>query len=330
MKTIVVFGASGDIGKYLIQYFLDKNINKEYEIIACGTRETRFFEIRSIPYYKIDITKKELFDYLPQKDVYAVVHLAGVMPARMHGYNPQKYIDVNITGTLNILEYCKRACVDRILFSQSFGDLREYGEKNILINVNMERNFSYSTDHTMYILTKNFAVDCIRHFNATVSLKYFVFRLPTIYLYSPIDSYYVDGIKKKIGFRSLIDKACRGEMIEIWGDKNRVKDMVYVKDLCKMLYLALYSDRDKGYYNVGTGKGITLEDQIKGIVEVFGDGKDIKIINRPDKPNAPQYVMDIKEAAEELGYEPEDDYIKMLKDIRREKKEDDEFGKWSI
>lgn len=46
-------------------------------------------------YIQIDITKKKEFNKLPV-DVYAVVDLAGLMPARMKGYDPYKYIDVNI------------------------------------------------------------------------------------------------------------------------------------------------------------------------------------------------------------------------------------------
>ena len=86
-----------------------------------------------------------------------------------------------------------------------------------------------------------------------------------------------------------------------------------------MLYKALLVNREKGYYNVGTGIGTSLLDQIKGMVEVFGEeGKKSSIILCPDKPNAPQYIMDITPAREELGYVPQYDYISMLKDIRHE------------
>ena len=100
-------------------------------------------------------------------------------------------------------------------------------------------------------------------------LKNFVFRLPTIYLWASEDQYFVDGIKRKIGYRILIDRAISGEVLEVWGDPSRVKDMVYVKDFCQMLYKALFVKREKGHYNVGTGVGTSLLDQIKGIAEVF-------------------------------------------------------------
>lgn len=318
MKNIIVFGASGDTGHYFVNYFLEHNKDSNYQIIASGSRKTDDFKKINVPYYQVDITKKEDFNKLP-RDVYAVVDLAGVMPARMRGYDPYKYIDVNITGNLNILEYCKETGADRILFAQSFGDIKDHSETNPLLTVDLPRKFSYTSDHTIYVMTKNFAVDMIENYHQMYGLKRFIFRLPTIYLYSPIDTFYVDGKERKIGYRLLIDKAIKGEPIEVWGDASRVKDMVYVKDFCQMLYKALFVERDSGYYNVGTGKGTSLLDQIKGMIQVFGPkNKKSDIIMRPDKTNAPQYIMDITPAVQELGYAPEYDYIEMLEDFKKE------------
>ena len=320
MKKVVVFGASGDTGQYFVKYFLEHYLGNEYEIVATGTRETKYFEQFGIPYYKVDITKKEEFSKLP-KDVYAVVDLAGAMPARMKGYDPYKYINVNITGNLNILEYCKENGADRILFAQSFGDIKDYGEENPLLTVDLPRKFSFTSDHTIYVMSKNFAVDIIENYHQMYGLKRFIFRLPTIYLYSPVDMFYVDGKERKIGYRLLIDKARNGETIEVWGDPNRVKDMVYVKDFCQMLFKAIFVNRESGYYNVGTGVGTSLLDQIKGMVDVFSEnGRKSKIVMRPDKPNAPQYIMDITPAVEELGYKPQYSYLEMLRDLKNEMK----------
>lgn len=318
MKKIIVFGASGDTGRHFVEYFIENYGTKEYEIIACGTRKNNEFDKFSIKYYSIDNTDKDSFDVLP-KDVYAVVNLAGLMPARMKGYFPQRYIDVNITGNLNILEFCRENKVDRMIFAQSFGDIKDWGEEKIVLTPDMPRNFKYNTDHTVYVMAKNFTVDLMRHYREMYGLKTFVFRLPTIYLWSPVDTYYVDGEVRKIGYRILIDKAINGEPIEVWGDPSRVKDMVYIKDFCQMMCKALFVDKEFGHYNVGSGVGTSLDDQIKGIVEVFGE-KDKKsvITYRPDKPNAPQYIMDISNARDELSYEPQFDYISALEDMKRE------------
>ena len=318
MKKIVVFGASGDTGRYFIEYFLENNKSNNYEIVAVGTRETTYFNELKVSYYQVDITKKCDFEKLP-KDVYAVVNLAGLMPARMEGYDPYKYIDVNIIGNLNILEYCRENGADRILFAQSFGDIKDWAEDELVLTADMPRNFKFNTDHTIYVMCKNFTVDMMKNYNQMYGLKNFVFRLPTIYLWSPVDHYYVDGKIRKIGYRILIDKAIKGEDIEVWGDASRQKDMVYVKDFCQMMYKALFVEKEGGHYNVGTGVGTTLLDQIKGFVEVFGEENNkSKIVMCPEKNNAPQYIMDITPAKEELGYVPQYDYIAMLKDFKKE------------
>ena len=317
MKNVLVFGATGGTGHYLIEYLLENLDKDEYKVIASGRRETADF--KNVEYISVDIEKKEDFEKLP-KDVYAVIELAGLMPARMKGYNPYRYIDVNITGTLNILEYCRENHADRILFTQSFGDIKDHSEQNPLLTVDLPRKFSFTSDHTIYVMSKNFAVDMIENYHQMYGLKRFIFRLPTIYLYEKNDKYYVDGVEHKIGYRTLIDKAIVGKTIEVWGDPNRVKDMVYVKDFCQMLCKAVLVDRAEGYYNVGTGVGTSLLDQVKGMVEVFGtEGHKSEIRFAPEKPNAPQYIMDITPAREELGYEPKYSYKEWLEDFKLEK-----------
>lgn len=319
MRKIIIFGASGDTGKYLVDYFITHIDLEKYEIIAVGTRDCSWFSKINVNYYKVDITDSKNFSILPKHDIYAVIDLAGLMPARMHGYEPVKYIDVNIRGTVNILEYCKNVNADRILYMQSFGDIKDFGETNLILTSDLPRKFKYNTDHSVYVISKNAAVDIIHTYQEMYNIKTFIFRLPTIYLWSKTDTYYVDGKQRKIGYRILIDKASKGEDIEIWGNCKRVKDMVYVKDFCQMIYKSTFVEKENGYYNVGTGKGITLEKQIQGIIEVFSDNKKSKISYCPEKPNAPQYIMDITPAVVDLKYNPEYDYIDMLKDMKKER-----------
>lgn len=318
-KNIIVFGASGDIGSHLIKYLLNKNITGGYDLIATGTRTLNFeHKLDHLKYIPVDITRKQDFEKLPD-NAYAIIDLAGAMPARMSGYNPQKYIDVNITGTLNVLDYAVRSGADRILYAQSFGDIRSYAEESIVLHPEMLPHFDFNSDHTVYVMSKNFAVDLIHHYHEKYGLRGFIFRLPTIYLWSQVDYYYVDGVKHKLGYRTLINHAIHGEDIEIWGDPQRKKDMVYVWDFCQMLYLALFCNCKYGHYNVGTGVGTTLQDQIKDIIQVFGNPEHpSKIIARPDKPNAPQYIMDITNAVNDLDYKPIYNFKDALLDMKKE------------
>lgn len=322
MKKVLLLGANGGTGKYFVDYFCNQS-PADIQLIGVGRHNCDFVESR-IEYIIADITKKEDVNRLP-KDVYCVILLAGAMPARMKGYEPEQYINTNIVGVFNVLEYCVKNKVERILYAQSFGDIKDIAERELVLTPEMKPDFRYDTDHSVYVVTKNTAVELIKCYHAIHHLRAFVFRLPTVYSWSSNDSYYVDGVLKKRAWRILIDKAINGEEIEVWGDPSRIKDMVYVKDFCQMLYKACFADKEYGHYNVGTGTGTSLIDQIKGMIDVFGDRNYSHIVLRPDKPSAPQYIMSIDNAMADLGYKPQYSYLEMLKDMKKER-EMNRFG----
>lgn len=317
MKKLLILGANGDIGKYLVDY-LSCQVKEPFEIIASGRSNADFSKYDNVEYIRIDITNPKDFDRLPS-DIYAVIDLAGMMPARMDGFHPEQYIKTNIEGTFNVLEFCKNNAVDRIIYTQSFGDIKDYGDTTVELKPDMIPNFKYDTDHSVYVVSKNTAVELIKCYHALYKLKSFIFRLPNIYFWSKNDTFYVDGKLKKIAWRYIVEQAEKGNDIEVWGDYSRVKDMVYVKDLCQMIYLSCLVDKDYGHYNVGTGIGTSLLEQIKGIVNVFGKDKKSNLIFMPDNPNAPQYIMNIENATADLGYLPKYNYLDMLNDMKKEK-----------
>ena len=127
----------------------------------------------------------------------------------------------------------------------------------------------------------------------------------------------------------MIDKAIKGEDIEIWGNPNAFKDIVYVKDFCQMVFKALFAEVDGGTYNVGTGIATTLRQQIEGKIQVFSP-KDSpsKIIERPEKSTFTSFVMDIENAQSDLGYSPKYDYISYLEDYKYEMEQNRFDGLW--
>lgn len=122
-----------------------------------------------------------------------------------------------------------------------------------------------------------------------------------------------------IAYRLLINQAIKGETISLWGNPDHAHDMVYVKDFCQMGYKALIADCNGGIYNVGTGNPISMREQIEGIIEVFSpQNNKSKIVYSTDKPNGREYSLDIENAREELGYEPQYGYLDYLKDFKKE------------
>ena len=78
-KRIVIFGATGTVGAYAALYLKEMG----YDVVATGHRksDSGFFASYGIEYHSVDISKKEEFDKLPDKGIFAVVHLAGTRPA---------------------------------------------------------------------------------------------------------------------------------------------------------------------------------------------------------------------------------------------------------
>lgn len=329
MKKIIIFGATGNTGMYFADY-CKQHLNKsEYEIIAVGRKNTTWFEKNGITYKQVDICNEDDFKTLPQENVYAVVNMAGILPAYLKEYNPFVYINTNITGGLQVLEYARRTNADRILYTQTWAEMAGYWGKETVLSPKMERKLCYTGDHAFYAITKSMIVETMEHYHQEFGLKNFVFRLPNIYLYNPEKYYYVDGVKRPISYRYMIDKAIRGEDIEMWGNPDAFKDIVYVKDFCQMMFKAIFADVDGGIYNVGTGIRTSLRQQIEGMIQVFSPKDNpSRIIKCPEKSTFTSFVMDIENAKNDFGYVPEYDYISYLEDYKREMEANRFQGLW--
>lgn len=324
MKNVVVFGATGHLGTHIAVYL--KNVG--YNVIAVGHRknDNGFFLERGIPYYSVNISNPEDFSILPQKDIYAVVHFAGALPASMQGYNANLYITSIVEGTLNVLEYTRKVHADRIVFPQSLFDISYLFGSKVPIPADSLRKAPMQGDHAMYVIAKNAAVDMINHYYETYGIKRFILRLSRVYMYDPNPYTYTDGKKTMISDRFLIYQAMEGKDIEIWGDPHRLLETCCVKDFLQIVEKSLEASVDGGIYNIGSG-GSTLEERVKAIVEVFNPvDKKSKIIYKPEKRSATQFVLDIRKTIDELGYEPKYSWKDYLLDFKKDM-EEQPFGK---
>jgi UDP-glucose 4-epimerase len=318
-KKIIIFGATGNVGSYLTLYALNFFNKEEYEVIASGRRKTDFWTKQGVPYYSVDLTKAEDFEVLPKENVYAVIHLAAEIPSYMKEYHPRKYIDSIVIGTTNVLEYCRKVKADRMMFSQTVFDVSLYPCDHVLDPYD-KPNFSYTGDHAVYVIAKNCAIEMMEHYWQEFGIKKFVFRFPTIYEYSPYQYYFPNGVKTMRPLYQQINKAIKGEPLTIWGDKNYAKDMVHVYDCAQMICKAVLANRDGGFYNVGTGIPVTLQQQCEAIIDVFSPKDHPSTIEYvdPDRKSGGGFLMDITNAKEELGYEPVYDVHKLFENYKEE------------
>lgn len=315
MKRVIVFGATGNLGANISIYL--QNIG--YEVIAVGHRknDNGFFADHGIKYYSVDIEKESDFKILPVDNIYAVLHFAGMLPAVMEGFSATPYIQSIIQGTLNVLEYTRTVGADRIIFPQTLFDIHHLFGSKTPIPADSQRQVPEG-DHWMYVIAKNAACDMIEHYYNNFGIKRFIFRLSRIYLYHPNPYTFTDGKKVLVSDRALIYKAIKGEPIEVWGDPYRVLETISIYDFLRIIEKALVAVVDGGIYNVGSG-GTTLEERVRGIVDVFSPKYNKSEISYcPEKPNGTQFVLDITKTKLELGYEPKFSWYDYLVKFKKE------------
>ncbi len=316
MKSVLIIGGTGSVGYYLSKHLT--NCGFKVSVTGSKKRSSKFFASRKINYHQLDITNKDSFNSL-KEDFDSVIHLAGLMPARMEGYNPASYFEVNTIGTLNVLEFCRIKGISQILFALSHSDVAGHWNTGKPIPEDAMRLPNLKGDHAVYIISKMAAADLTTHYFLEYGIKNVILRFPTIYCYWPVSTMYVDGKKTIIPYLHIIEKAKRGETIEVWGDPKHSKDIVYVKDLTHLIENIVLNNDCHGTYNVGTENPISLEEQILKTVEIFSpDDNKSKMVYRPEKSSQAQFTYEISKSIKDFGYTPKYSIEKMLKDMKDE------------
>ena len=289
-STVLVLGATGNLGAYSALALKDAGFN----VIASGKRESDndFFKEKGIMYVSVDITKKESFAKLESENIDIVADFAGELPSRC-AFNPQALIRTITEATMNVLEFMRKTGAKKIIFPTTPYDLFQYHESGKPMDPDLPRSYPPTGDHSIYAIAKNAAVDLIENYHNEYGISRFILRFFTIYQYHPNAYHYADGKMRKMPYRDLIDRAKAGEPIAIYGDPTRVKEMVYIKDFTKVVVAAAKSDLEGGFYNIGSPERVSLEEMIRGIVDVFSpDDSKSAISYDPSKPDTLQSILD--------------------------------------
>jgi UDP-glucose 4-epimerase len=102
----------------------------------------------------------------------------------------------------------------------------------------------------------------------------------------------------------FLGRALRGEVVEIWGDGSVVRDYVYAGDVASSLIKAAVNTGDETLFNIGTGKGHSVNEVLAMIERVIG--RPVVRTYRPARGlDVPVNVLDISRARRELGWEPQ-------------------------
>lgn len=315
---IIVIGASSFIGTYLV----DELIAQGRKVFATGysNLNQEYYASQGIQFAQVNIAQKQDLARLPKENIDAVILLASLLPANDVERDPQRYVDVNVSGVLNVLEYCRINRAKKIVFASSHSDVAGLWDCNRPITEEDPCGIIYTGDHAVYIITKIAAVNLVEHYHQAHGITGISFRLPAVYGSGPHTKIYVDGKPWVPGFTTFIRKAMAGDTIEIWGDSSRGRDLVYVKDVVGAFIGAIDSVTAHGLYNIASGVRTSLDEEVKGIIEVFSPPEHRSSIRyRPDKPDMPYaYLYDISKARQDLKYEVRYPLMRMLHDFKQE------------
>lgn len=307
-KKVLIIGASGSLGEGICN-----EISSQHSIT--GTYLNNKKKSDKIIYTRLDITNEQDFNKL-DNDYDCVVLIAGAMPATMEGYHPNKYFDVNVYGTTNVLEFCRKNSIKKIIYIMTFSDRYENFYNGIPIKADGPATLNYKGDHAIYAISKVTACELIEHYHQEYGMQTIIFRIPTVYCYDNKVDYYVDGQIKTKAYIKMIRSIIHTNKVEIWGNKNNAKDMPYIKDFAHLISLAINNPKAQGIYNAGTGNPVSLENLVNAMIKVFSDNGKTEIIYKDDNLSQPNFTFDMSKTFLDFSYQPKYDVEMMLEDIK--------------
>lgn len=288
MKCVVTGGA-GFIGSHLVDALVEEGHDVTViDDMSSGTENNLVGVKEKITLIKENILKTDLNQHFKGKE--AVFHLAALTSVPESIEHPRKYHEVNVTGTLRVLEAARKSGVQKVVNSSSAA---VYG------NVNPPcREDKIGELLSPYAITKYIGEKYCEYYNTqyglkTVSLRYFNIYGPR----QKADSPYASVIPK---FISMIRQ---GKCPTIYGDGEQSRDFIYVEDVVNANMLAAKSNQDfEGIaINIANGAAITVNQLVKQLNKTMGI--DIRARYLPERPGDIKYsYADNTRARERLGY----------------------------
>jgi len=224
----------------------------------------------------------------------ALCHQAAQMDVRRSVREPDFDAEVNVLGTLGLLENCVRHGVGKVVFASTGGAV--YGE---------QREFPAKEDHPQYPVSpygvSKLAGERYLHYYETQhGLPYVALRYANVY--GPRQDPHGEAGVVAIFCGNLRD----GKISTINGTGRQTRDYVYVGDVARANVLALESEAASGAYNVGTG----IETDVNRLYELLleGSGKELFPEHGPGKPGEQsRSSVHPALAGSVLGWQPEMD-----------------------
>ncbi len=302
--NVLITGVAGFIGSSTAKELLKKDNCSIIGIDNFNDYYNPKFKEENIKGLKIKLYRCDITDFNKLKQIFQenrideIIHLASMVGVRYSIQNPLIYGDVNIKGTLNVLELAKQHKCKKFVFGSSSS---VYGN-------NKKMPFSEEdpvSPISPYGATKASAEILCHTYHLLYSLPIICLRFFTVY--GP------NGRPDMAPYKFTEKIFCNKEL-EVYGDGTSKRDYTYVTDIVYGIIKSLDTDADFKIINLGDSNPIELKKLINFIEKNLGKRANI-IFKEVQQGDAEQTYADISRARKLLGYEPKvkiEDGIKLL------------------
>ena len=292
--SVLVTGGAGFIGSHVCERLLEEGnevvcVDDFNDFYSPKTKKNNLslLECDNFTSIKADIRdNKSLGKTFDGVD--SVIHLAARAGIRPSIENPLLYEDVNVKGTLNLLELCRENEVDCLVF----------GSSSSVYGVNKKIPFSeddrLSGPISPYAATKIAGEALCHAYHHLYGIKTSILRLFTVY--GPRGRPDMAVYK----FTKLIDE---GKPIQVYGGGTSKRDYTYVSDIVEGVVAAWKKKFDYEILNLGDSNTVELNQLISLIENALE--KTAKKRHLPEQPgDVPVTFADISKSRRKLGYKP--------------------------
>lgn len=295
MKALIT-GAAGFIGSHLSERLLNNgltvvgvdNFDDFYDPQIKRQNIKGCLNNKNFHLIEADIRDSDAMDKAVGDGIEIIVHLAARAGVRPSIEKPLLYADVNINGTMVLLEAAKKHKVNKFVFASSSS---VYGNnKKVPFSEDDNVDFPISP----YAATKK-ACELICHtYQHLYAISITSLRFFTVY-----------GPRQRPDlaihkFAKLIEQ---GKSIPVYGDGSMMRDFTYIDDIIDGVVAAMNKCTGFHLYNLGESRPISVNGLIAEIEKALGK-KAVKEYLPPQPGDVDRTFADVTRAVNELGYKP--------------------------
>lgn len=285
MKTLVTGGAG-----FIASHLSDRLIESGHEVVVVDDLSTG--SAGNVPadakFYELDIRDQNLGDVFASEKPEAVFHHAAHADVTRSVRDPQYDASVNVLGSLNLLECCRRHDVTKFIYANTGGAL--YGEPEYAPADEAHPIAPLAP----YGVSKRTVEQYLHVYDVNHGLQYTSLRYPNVY--GPRQNPHGEAGVVAIFAMLLLT----GGQPKIFGDGSKTRDYVYVGDIVEANLLALNS-KTSGIYNLGRGIEVTdyeVFEAVRGAV-----GSLTEPVFAEVRPGEVEHIsLDASRAKRELGW----------------------------